>query len=111
MEDCVFCKIVAGEIPCHKICESEDFVVIEDVSPKVEGHLLVVSKKHCDNFLSLSSELYGEMLVLVKDVVKKLELKDFNLVLNNGKLAGQVIFHFHLHILPRRINDGFKFGV
>jgi len=111
MDDCVFCKIVAGKIPCHKIWESKEFVVIEDANPKVEGHLLVVSKKHYNNFLDLSSGLYEKFLVSVREVIDKIGIKDFNLVLNNGKLAGQVVPHLHLHILPRREEDGFRFGV
>ncbi|MFH0711699.1 MAG: HIT family protein [archaeon] len=111
MKDCVFCKIVAGEIPCHKVWESEEFIVIEDANPKVDGHLLVISKRHFDNFLDLPSELYEKFLISAKEIIKKLGLKDFNLVLNNGKLAGQVVPHFHLHILPRRVGDGFEFGV
>ena len=107
----MFCKIVSGEIPCHKIWESEDFVVIEDANQKVNGHLLVVSKKHYNDFLDLPSELYRNFLESVSVAVEKLGIKDFNLVLNNGKFAGQVVPHFHLHILPRRVDDGFKFGV
>jgi len=111
MDDCVFCKIVAGEIPCEKVAESEDFIVIKDANPKVEGHLLVIPREHYEDFLSLPSGLYSGMLEMVKDVVGKLGVKDFNLVVNNGKLAGQLVSHFHLHILPRKEGDGFRVGV
>lgn len=102
----MFCKIVAGEISSEKVVESEDFVVIRDANPKVEGHLLVISKKHYESFLDLPSDLYSKLLVMAKKVVEKLGMKDFNLVLNNGEVAGQIVPHFHLHILPRREGDG-----
>lgn len=106
----MFCKIVAGEISSEKVVESEDFVVIRDANPKVEGHLLVISKKHYESFLDLPSDLYSKLLVMAKKVVEKLGMKDFNLVLNNGKVAGQLVLHVHLHILPRREGDGFRVG-
>ena len=108
---CIFCKIVAGEIPCEKVFESEDFIVIRDANPKVDGHLLVISKEHYGSFLDMSAELYSGMLSTVKDVLEKLGIENFNLVVNNGKIAGQLIAHIHLHILPRVEGDGFKLGV
>lgn len=107
-DDCVFCKIVKGEIPSEMVLENEDFVVILDANPKVEGHLLVISKEHYDNFLDLPSGMYERFLSTAKDAVEKLGVKDFNLVLNNGKDAGQVVGHLHLHVLPRVEGDGFN---
>ena len=107
MDDCVFCKIVKGGISAEKVLENEDFIVIKDANPKVEGHLLVVPKKHCRDFMSLDAGLYSGLLEMVKEVVDKLGLKDFNSVVNNGKNAGQAIEHFHFHILPRKEGDGF----
>jgi len=103
--DCIFCRIVKGEIPAEKILEAEDFIVIRDANPKVVGHSLVIPKGHYETFLDLPSGLYSRLLVVVKSVVEKLGAKDFNLVLNNGEFAGQVVPHFHLHILPRREGD------
>lgn len=111
MGDCVFCEIVAGGVSCEKVFEGDDFIVIKDVNPKVEGHLLVISKEHYGGFVDMPFEFYGGMLKVVKVVVEKLGVKDFNLVLNNGKLAGQVVPHLHLHILPRREGDGFRLNV
>lgn len=111
MENCVFCKIITGDLPFNKIFESENFLVISEISPKVEGHSLVISKKHYENFMELSPELYSEFLETVRGAAEKLGADGFNLVVNNGKIAGQIISHFHLHILPRRIDDGFEFGV
>ena len=105
-DDCVFCKIVKGELPRDLLLENENFVVFRCVPPRTEGHVLVVPKKHCDNFMSLSAELYSGLLATVKEAVDKIGCKDFNLVVNNGKNAGQVIEHFHLHILPRKEGDG-----
>lgn len=103
MGDCVFCKIVKGEISAERVFESEDFIVIRDVNPKVEGHLLVIPREHYESLLDVPAELRGKFL----DVVGELGVKDFNLVLNNGKIAGQVVSHVHLHVLPRREDDGF----
>jgi histidine triad (HIT) family protein len=111
MDDCVFCKIVAGELPSEKVFGDGDFIVIKDANPKVEGHSLVISKDHYGSFLDLPSELYSRLLEVVKEVVDKLGAKDFNLALNNGRVAGQLVSHFHLHILPRREGDGFNLNV
>lgn len=110
-EDCIFCKIVAGEIPSDEVFANEDFVVIKDVNPKVEGHLLVIPKKHYDGLLDLNSDISGKVLDVVRSVVDEQGIKDFNLVVNNGRVAGQLIDHFHLHILPRREGDGFGLNV
>jgi len=108
MDECVFCKIVAGDIDADKILENEDFIVIGDAKPKVERHSLVIPKVHCGGFMDLSSELYVGLLSTVCEAILKLGCKDFNLVVNNGKVAGQVVGHFHLHILPRVKGDGFR---
>ena len=107
----MFCKIVKGEIPADRVFENDSFIVIKDVSPKVEGHLLVIPKEHCDDFLSVPLEMYSDFLATVKNVVEKLGVKDFNLVVNTGEVAGQTVKHFHLHILPRCEGDGFRVGV
>ncbi len=109
-DDCVFCKIVNGDIPAEVFLANDDFIVILDANPKVEGHLLVIPKRHYDNFLDFPLEVYEKFLVTVKDAVEKLGVKDFNLILNNGKDAGQVVGHLHLHILPRKEGDGFEIG-
>ena len=108
MDDCVFCKIVKGEISCEKVLERDNFIVIKDVNPKVEGHLLVISNDHYENFVDLPSGLYDDLLKGVKEVVEEMGFENFNLVVNNGKFSGQIIPHFHLHILPRSDGDGFS---
>ncbi len=105
--DCVFCKIITEGISSEKVLENEDFIVIKDVAPKTKGHSLVISKKHYEAFLDVPSELYGKFLETAREVVEKLGVQNFNLVINNGKVAGQLVPHVHLHILPREESDGF----
>jgi len=111
VEDCIFCKIVSGEVSSKKVFESENFIVIRDAFPKLKGHSLVVSKRHFGNFMEMDKGLDAEMLGLVRDVVKEEGWTDFNLVTNNGSSAGQIVNHVHFHILPRGEGDGFEFGV
>jgi len=111
MSECIFCKIVRGEILSEEVLENDDFIVVKDAFPKVDGHLLIIPREHYKSFLDMPSGLYSGMLGMVKRVVEKLSIKDFNLVLNNGKVAGQIVPHVHLHILPREPNDDFKIGV
>jgi len=110
-KNCVFCKVAAGELPRKLVLENEDFVVVASIDPKVKGHSLVITKKHFENFVELDSALYEGMLRTTREAVDKLGCKDFNLVLNNGKLADQLMPHVHLHILPRREGDDFRVGV
>jgi histidine triad (HIT) family protein len=106
VNECLFCKIVAGEISSDEVFSNDDFIVIKDANPKVEGHLLVIPKKHSDGVLDMDSKVSGKVLDVVKEVAQKEGIKDFNLIVNNGKVAGQIISHFHLHVLPRREGDG-----
>ena len=111
VEDCLFCKIVKGEVPCDKLAESENFIVIRDAFPKLKGHSLIVSKRHFRDFMGMDRGLDSELLGLARDVVEKEGWEEFNLVVNDGRNAGQIIGHVHFHILPRRKDDGFKFGI
>jgi histidine triad (HIT) family protein len=111
-KDCVFCKIVSGELPCHKILEDKYFLAFLDVNPAGEGHTVVIPKKHIDTFLNLDNETSGNYVGFLQKTGRTLKEKynadDFNLVLNNGKSAGQVVWHVHFHILPRKKDDGKK---
>ena len=107
----MFCKIVAGEMPSEKVLENDDFVVIKDVNPKVEGHSLIILKEHCETFMDMPTELYGKFLETAKEAAGKLGAENFNLVVNNGKVAGQLVSHAHMHILPRKETDNFKLNV
>lgn len=110
MDDCIFCKIVAGKIPCNKIGESTNFLAFLDIHPISEGHTLIVPKKHSTNMLDLP-EYFGEELLefsqrIAQQVVRAVHAEGFNLGVNNGSAAGQVVFHTHIHIIPRRAGDG-----
>jgi histidine triad (HIT) family protein len=112
MSECIFCKIAAGEIPSHKIAQSVNFIAMLDIAPSAEGHVLVIPKKHSTNLLDLPEYMGNEWLEFTQKVaaavVAELGADGFNLVLNNGAPAGQVVFHTHFHILPRKANDGLK---
>jgi histidine triad (HIT) family protein len=105
-EDCIFCKMSNGEIPVDKIYENDNFFSIPDKNQQVEGHTLVISKKHYETVLDLPSTLGMELLDCIKKTSAKLinkhKSEGFNIVQNNFETAGQVVKHVHFHILPRR---------
>ena len=104
-DNCIFCKIMEGQIPSATIFEDEDFKVILDISPAAKGHALILSKEHYANIYELPEELAAKAMILAKklaaNMTEKLQCDGFNLVQNNGKVAGQTVFHFHLHLIPR----------
>lgn len=108
-ESCIFCKIVAGEIPSRKIYEDEDFQVMLDVSPATRGHALILPKKHYANIYELPEELAGKAMCLAKSMAERMTLllgcDGFNIVQNNNEVAGQTVFHFHMHLIPRYTAD------
>lgn len=104
-EDCIFCKIANGEIPSTTLYEDEMFRVILDLSPAAKGHALILPKEHYANLYELDDEYAAKAMVLAKKMAtamtKALGADGFNLVQNNGEVAGQTVFHFHLHLIPR----------
>ena len=104
-DDCIFCKLANGEIPTRSIYEDEDFKVILDTAPATRGHALILPKEHADNLYQLPEEMTGRAFVLAKkmaaSMTKTVECQGFNIVQNNGEAAGQTVFHFHIHIIPR----------
>lgn len=108
--DCIFCKIAGGEIPSRTIYEDEQFRVILDLSPATKGHALILPKEHADNLFELPEEIAAKAMRVAKKVgtilVDKLGADGLNLVQNNGDAAGQTVKHFHLHLIPRYIEDG-----
>lgn len=112
MDDCIFCKIAKGKIPAKKIYENDNFFSIPDVKPAVEGHSLIISKKHFETILDMPSTLGPELLDCVKktatELIKKFNAEGFNVLNNNLETAGQIVKHVHFHILPRKKDDGFK---
>ena len=115
MEDCIFCQMAKGELESEKIAESENFFAIKDMNPKTDGHSLVISKNHYNTLLDVPSSLLGEFLEEAKKLAVKLldeeKAEGFSLVMNNYEVGGQLVPHVHLHILPRKKNDGFSTGV
>lgn len=111
-DDCIFCKLANGVFPTNSIYEDEDFNVILDLSPATRGHALILPKKHADNLYELPDETAGKVFVLAKKLAKvmteKLNCDGFNVVQNNGEVAGQTVFHFHMHLIPRYEEDGQK---
>ncbi len=107
---CVFCKIINNEIPSQKIYEDGFVVAFLDINPVNPGHTLIVPKKHVEDLLKASNEELSHLIIATKKVakaiLKALDYKAFNLELNNGAIAGQVVNHLHLHIIPRKEDDG-----
>lgn len=109
MEDCIFCKIANGEIPSATLYEDEDFRVILDLGPASKGHALILPKVHSANIYELPDETAGKVMILAKHMASKLTealgCDGFNIVQNNGEIAGQTVFHFHMHLIPRYKGD------
>ncbi len=112
MEDCIFCRIVNGEIKSEIVMTSNNFIAIKDIKPVSEGHILIISKKHYVTLLDLPDNLGDELLKFTKSIASiLLESKmgdGFNIIMNNLEPAGQIVKHAHLHIIPRKENDGLK---
>ena len=110
--DCVFCKIVEGQIPSTTIFEDNDFKVILDISPANLGHSLVICKHHYENLIEMPEELVGKGFIVAKKVAKAIKeatnCDGINILQNNGVVAGQTVFHFHIHIIPRLEKDSVK---
>ncbi len=109
-DDCIFCKIANGEIPSKTLYEDEEFRVILDLGPAAKGHALILPKEHADDLYGLSDQTASKVMVLARKMamrlVEKLDCDGLNLVQNNGEAAGQTVKHFHLHLIPRYIDDG-----
>lgn len=110
MDNCIFCKIANGEIPAATLYEDEDFRVILDLGPASKGHALILPKTHAADIYELSDEMAAKAMILAKKMAaimtEALKCDGFNIVQNNGEPAGQTVFHFHIHLIPRYINDG-----
>lgn len=114
MDECIFCKIVRGEIPSSKVFENEQFLAFMDINPVNKGHTLVIPKKHYETFNDIPTLLLPEYMKLIQKisvaVVKASGAQGYNLFVNNKASAGQVVPHVHFHILPRFLDDGIKFS-
>ena len=110
MNDCIFCKIIKGEIQSQKIYEDEDTYAFLDINPSTKGHTLIIPKKHYENTLETPDEELSKIIkttkALAKQIKQKLNADGINIMNANGKQAQQSVFHMHFHIVPRYKNDG-----
>jgi len=115
VEDCVFCEISNWKIHSKIIYSNDNFLSIPDANPIVDGHSLVISKRHFDNILDTPSSLGLELLDCIKKtsliLIEKKKAEGINVVNNNFKVAGQLVNHVHFHIIPRKKGDGIRFLV
>ena len=113
MSECVFCKIVSHEIPSEVLLENDKVLSVLDINPIHFGHALILPKQHCHDFLELPDGSYYAILqaakIVTQALVQSLKLEGYNLFSNNGTTAGQSVFHFHLHITPRYLDDNIRF--
>ncbi len=109
---CVFCKIVAQELPCYKIYENDQVLSFLDIRPVHPGHTLVIPKTHVGNLEAIKADDLQALILVVKQVGKmlkeKLNVPGYNVILNNDEVAGQDIAHVHFHVIPRYPHDDLK---
>ncbi|MFC1697405.1 HIT family protein [Nanoarchaeota archaeon] len=110
MSDCIFCKVIKGELPSYKLYEDDDVFVILDVGPINKGHVLIIAKEHAPTLLEASEELLCKIMKVAKKiapaVVNATNADGFNFYQNNGEDSGQMVPHLHFHIIPRFKGDG-----
>jgi len=110
MENCIFCKIIKGELPCYKIYEDATVIVFLDINPWTKGHCLVVPKKHFQDIFDVDEQVLKNLILVVKKisflVKEKLGAKGVNVLQNNRKIAGQLVPHIHFQIIPRYDDKG-----
>ena len=108
--DCVFCKIVAGDIPCHRVFESERVLAFLDIQPLSKGHTVVIPKNHAERLDTLApadaAAIAAELGDLGKRICAAVAADGYNVLQNNGAVSGQVVPHVHFHVIPRRADDG-----
>lgn len=110
--ECVFCRIIAGEIPCFRLYEDEQTLAFMDINPANDGHALVIPKQHSRDLFSVSPEALAAVAATAQRVARAVDLamkpEGLNLVQCNGEAAGQSVLHFHVHVLPRKMDDGLE---
>ncbi len=113
-DDCIFCKLANGDIPTNTLYEDDYVRVIFDAEPAAEGHVLILPKEHFDNIYELDDDTAGHVFKVAKKIAtamnKTLDMDGLNVVQNNGEAAGQTVFHFHMHIIPRHNDDTVNVG-
>lgn len=112
MNNCIFCKIISGEIPCEKIYEDENTLAFLDIKPINKGHALVIHKEHHENIFEMPDECLCQIAPTIKKIAAAVkggtQADGINIGMNNGVAAGQAVSHAHFHIIPRFANDGHK---
>ena len=108
-KNCIFCRIIGNEIPSTTLYEDDNFRVIMDISPAAKGHAIIVAKKHFANIFEMDEEIvskaFGVATKVAKAMKEELMCDGMNILQNNGEAAGQTVFHFHIHLIPRFKND------
>jgi len=105
MTDCIFCKIINGEIPSTKLYENDYVIAIKDINPKAKVHVLVIPKLHVESLNELEDEtVMSEIFKAVKEVTKIMNVKAYRVHINTGKEEGQIVFHLHVHVLSNTVN-------
>lgn len=107
MTDCIFCKIISGEIPSEKVFEDNKLVAFNDVNPKARVHILIIPKEHIESVKHIENihkELIGEMFLAAQKIAKDKKLEGYKLVINVGREGGQVVDHLHVHLLSPEVN-------
>lgn len=108
-DNCIFCKLANGKLPTNSIYEDEDFNVIMDLNPASKGHAIILPKNHASNLFELPEEDASKIMLVAKKCAnamkKTLDFDGFNVLQNNGEVAGQTVFHLHVHLIPRYKND------
>ncbi len=109
MEDCIFCKIVEGQIPCYKVFEDEEVLAFLDITPATKGHTLIIPKAHFENIFDIPEGLLARISkvaqILAQEFENKLKADGFNLIQSSKEHAQQEVDHFHMHLLPRYAGD------
>ncbi|RME53448.1 HIT family protein, partial [Candidatus Woesearchaeota archaeon] len=112
MSDCIFCKIIAGEIPSQMVYENDKVFAFLDINPINKGHTLIVPREHHEDFLDTPDDVLQDMIVRVKKIARAImtavNADGFNLGVNTKPAAGQIVFHTHMHIIPRFEGDGLR---
>ena len=108
-DDCIFCKILAGEIPSTTVYEDDSFKAILDVNPAARGHVIILPKIHAANLYELPDEVASKIMVVAKKIAIALKetyhCDGINVLQNNGEASGQTVFHLHVHVIPRFAGD------
>ena len=112
--ECIFCKIIAGELPSTKVYEDDDILAFMDIGPVIKGHTLVIPKKHYDPIMETPVEIIAKMMNVVQGIaraqVNGLKAEGVNIIQNNGRVAGQLVPHVHFHVIPRFEKDGHQWN-